>query len=116
MRDDVQKLIADTNRASGPPPPRGAQSKNDKPPPLPSLKYASSRLVDNSSCYLKHVPIVYPEELAFDWHETDYQITASSRRFVNRFNNTEKSTGLTLTEGEFAKVIDVFEKLVYVGN
>jgi len=88
-----------------------------KPPAKPKLRYKDMPELTATSSYLKYIPEVYPQELNFDWFETDYEITSSSRKYLVSLNKTlESQSQPLLCEKDFTKVIDVFEKLRYSGN
>ena len=88
-----------------------------KPPTKPKLRYKEMPELTQSTSYLKHIPEVYPQELHFDWQETDYEVTQSSRNYVISLNKQlEASNQPPLSEKDFTKIIDVFEKLRYSGN
>jgi hypothetical protein len=68
-----------------------------------------------TTAYLKYIPAVYPHEMHFDWTETDYEITSSSRKYLATLNKTLGAQN-QLTEKDFTKIIDIFEKLRFSGN
>ena len=74
--------------------------------------------VTQSDSYVKYVPRVYPHELGFCWYETDYMITSSTRKQLNKLNKAleVQPNPFTVTEKEFEKIIDVFEKLRVIRN
>jgi len=115
----MQKLMDETNNpAAGPTRTRDPPNLADIPPPQPKLKYTPSEAVISGQTYLKYIPRVYPKELIFDWYEIDYQITANSRKFYRKYfpKQEDGSVSAVLTEMQFVKVIDIFEKLAYVGK
>jgi len=65
-----------------------------------------------STSYLKFKPKVYPEQLNFDWNESDYMMTSAARKELAKLN---KPTQL-LSEKMFEKAIDIFEKLRVIGH
>ena len=84
----IEEVASAKPPAARPPPP--PKSLVDMPPALPSLKYVETPddayRYSQDAPYHKHVPQVYPDSLGFDWHDCDYQITPSSRKYVQKFN------------------------------
>jgi hypothetical protein len=57
-----------------------------KPPAKPQLRYRPMPHLTASTSYLKFKPKVYPEQLNFDWNESDYMVTSAARKELAKLN------------------------------
>lgn len=76
-----------------------------------SLKYKP--LFKMPACYIKNKEAVYEGYENFSFKENNYEMTQKDIKFLE----TSKANGqLTMSHSDFEKVIDVFEKCVFLGE